>query len=440
MGGGAIKHPALRTSITGRLPLAPYTAVKRFVLDQLAARGIVAETVLELPGKQSFGDLDVLYVHSAPSLDMGAVATEVCRLALPWHVVTNGRVMSCAFDWQPAVQWSAQAPAADPAATDGTAAALPQYFQVDFIATPTPTVLDAARFYFSYGDVGSIIGRLANHYSLKFGDIGLFCDVLEHTANPDCKFDVRHTVGKLVLCSDPRAVCQFLGLDYTFWEQTIPRLAPGEWNPIFQWVEASPLFKRRIFLSLNSDHRARYDLRPFYRGFVEHLGITELTLADASLSESGGAEENMQPLAMEHFGKTAEMHALYVQVLADRARNAKFRGGDLFAAYTTALGHAAPKGQAAGALIDAFQRFCTGLPPAAAAEDARRSPATTPPPEGAKSDSDEDGGGVVGQRERKGAMARVLLVPWRTYLDGSTREDVLARVDAFVAQLKAAAS
>jgi hypothetical protein len=432
MGGGAIKNPATGASITGRLPLAPYAAVKRFVLEQLARRGVAAETVLELPGKQSFGDLDILYVKGPATPDMCSVAKDVCRLQEPWHVTTNGRVMSCAFDWKGPVlgnemRADVEAEALTVEAMKSMLASaeaqvtLPQYFQVDFIATPTPLALDAARFYFSYGDVGAIIGRLTNHYSLKFGDIGLFCDVLEHTVNPSCLFDVRHTVGKLVLSSDPRAICSFLGLDFAFWERAIPTLPAGEWVPIFKWVEASPLFERRIFASLNSDHRARFSMRPFYRQFVEYLGISELTLADASNSESGGAEVNMQPQAVKHFGKEAELQSLYATVLADRARNAKFRGSDLLVAYSKILQRPAPTGKQAGAAIARFQRFCVSRSSEVAAAET------------SSSSSDDSGGGreLGGRGTRSDALAQ----EWKAFLDRSTRDEVLLRLHDFVGQI-----
>ena len=389
MGGGAIKDPKTGASITGRLPAAPYTLVKRYILSQLALRGIHAETVLELPGKLTFGDLDVLYVRTPDTPDMRSVARDVCRLQAPWHVTENGRVMSCAVDWQPLV---GDAPAV--AAAEGEA--YPQFFQVDFIATASPGALDAARFYFSYGDIGPIFGAIARNHSLRLGDEGLWCDVLEHTVNPACEFDVRHTIGKLLLTTDPRAICEYLGVDYGFWECGIAQLPAGEWTEIFRWIEASPLFRRDIFKSLNSDHRARFDKRPFYRQFVEHLGISELTLADASRSESGGSEVNMQPEAIRHFKKLHELEALYATVLADRSRNAKFRGGDIIDAYERVL-HKRLTGKAAGAAIASFQWHCLrGAEPAA------------------------------------GTSQHVPSDEWRAFLDTTTREAMQGLVEGYV--------
>ena len=254
--------------VTTRLPKILYENVKEFVLRTLSAHPAVkmCEVVRELPGKADFGDVDVLYVcrdttnhgesGSAKNPEEGpTVATLIAPEVLiheafpPPHAtcwVTNGTVTSFDFD----------------CSVVGGAAGV--RFQVDLIRVSSQEHLNCTRFYFSYGDVGGILGRLVNYYGLKIGEDGLWLELLAHTVNPNVALDVRTTLGKVHLTRDPQRICEFLGLDYDTWDRVFPTLTSSQdEQQLMAWLAGCKWFSPHIFCHLNNDHRRRERVRPF---------------------------------------------------------------------------------------------------------------------------------------------------------------------------------
>ena len=146
MGGNAIKKNG--KSICGRLNKIDYEKIKSHVIQLLAQNHIYCEVVMEVPGKESFGDMDIMYIPTNTICDMKKFLMDKLNISEVKHVVTNGYVMSCAFDCAPF--------------------GIEQYFQLDFLNMGTYEHIEMGRFYFSYGDIGSILGRICNYWGLKF--------------------------------------------------------------------------------------------------------------------------------------------------------------------------------------------------------------------------------------------------------------------------------
>jgi hypothetical protein len=322
MGGNAIKNKKTGKSICGRLTKQDYEKVKAYMLKKFADNNIVSETVLELPGKPDFGDIDIEYVSQLNFNTKDFVKTEI-GLDEDWHIVTNGNVISFAFDCTKAG-----------IANQSEGTTEKKYFQIDLLKVQSLEHLEMTRFYLSYGDIGSIIGRIAKYYGLTYGDVGLWCDLLEHTVNPESNFDVRSTLGKIFLCEKPEQICTYLDFDYNFWKNEIPNLEAGKWESIYKWIMKSKLFKPEIFKCLNTYHRDRLVKRPFYESFVRYIGIAEVTrTGDALQAETGGQNENMQLNAIQFFKKEKEMVELVDKVMRGRLRGERFSGNDVIALY-----------------------------------------------------------------------------------------------------------
>ena len=135
MGGNALQRVK-----TYRKPLVEYNQIKTELLKKLADNGIKAEVVIEFPGKLDFGDIDIL-VDNCHNVDIREIFN-------PNEIVRNGDVIS--FDY----------------CLSGST----ELIQVDFIKIPN---IDMAQFYFVYGDIGGILGRITNSIGLKFGHLGL---------------------------------------------------------------------------------------------------------------------------------------------------------------------------------------------------------------------------------------------------------------------------
>jgi hypothetical protein len=338
MGGGAIKNPKTGQSITQRLEKDKYEIIKQHVLHILKSNDIISEVVLELPGKQNFGDLDVLYVKN-DKLNMREFIKKTFNCKQDNYIVSNGDVMSMAFDCNEIFN-------------------IQMYFQLDFIKVQSVEHLETARFYFSYGDIGSILGRIFNYYGIKYGDRGIWCEVLDSTTYPDKTMDVRNTIGKIFFTENINIICEKAGLDYDFWKNEIPHLtSKQDYIQIFKWIISCRLFDKDIFKILNSDHRARFELRPFYREFVEYIGITEINNANSQSSELGSCRYNKQMEYITFFNKTKDLEDLIEKRRLSEERKSKFTGGDLIELYIQ-IHNKTFAGKEIGNKISMVKKYC----------------------------------------------------------------------------------
>jgi hypothetical protein len=183
---------------------------------------------IELSEKESFGDLDVLYNQN---INMKEI---IIKLFDPQEIVVNGDVIS--FNYGD--------------------------FQIDMIKCK---YLEFAKFYFSYGDFGGIIGRIMNHYGFKFGHEGFWLNVY---LEKNQLVDETHSYGKIILTTCPTDFCKFVGLDYTtFFSLTST-------SKIFEYIKSSKYFNPLIFETLNYDHNKRSKKRPMYISFLNYINVT----------------------------------------------------------------------------------------------------------------------------------------------------------------------
>jgi hypothetical protein len=348
MGGNAIKKNG--KSICGRLSSNHYNTVKNFVLQKIT-QNFVAEIVLELPGKEDFGDMDILVIPTTEFNDLRSYITTTFNINDKSHIVSNGYVMSFALDISFFNFENCDC----------------QYFQIDLLRIKNPSELDMARFYFSFGDIGAIIGRISNWYGMKFGDAGLWIDVFESTVFNDCELDIRKTVGKIMLSNNPREICNFLGYDYDFWKNTIPLMTQKEDHiEIFKWLSSSRFFDKTMFSSLNHDHRERFIHRPFYKRFVMFIMgkddpidgdiIMSIQHGSTLFGEMGGLLCNKQSEAIKYFQKENEVSELVASIKLREERQSKFSTKTLideFQKYGKNL-----DGKEIGIQLSLFKDFC----------------------------------------------------------------------------------
>lgn len=224
MGGHALKKV-----VTRRYNRDEYLALKEKILQKIHLDIPNAATPREFPSKESFGDLDVLMV-CPPTIRMREFITKTFQ---PNEIVQNGTVYS--FDVEE--------------------------FQVDFILIPADQYENAVV-YFSYSDLGGLIGNVCHKIGLKYGMQGLWMNV--HTK----EFDPTTTSTQLILSRNVEQIFAFLGYDYEKYQK-------GFANPteFFQWLIEGKYFRRLYFdeNQLNHAHRHRTAKRPIYLQFVEFL-------------------------------------------------------------------------------------------------------------------------------------------------------------------------
>jgi hypothetical protein len=405
MGGNAIKKGGV--SVCRRIPPASYKIVKTKVLAVFSAH-LNCAVVPELRFKEDFGDVDLLYVSDS-AVQVENIVTSEFGVTDPELIAKNGHNVSfaveCSFAGLPNV-----------------------FFQVDLIQTSSPEHLRMASFYYSYGGLGSIIGPHFKRQHLTLSDTGLWCNLLCDAG--------KARIGRILLTNSPQAACEFAGLNMADWEDGFRATsAEEELDRICAWAASSPMLRSGAFARSNRAHRIR-QRKPLYRRMVavasaEPLGVdgcaegcdaataiahAEATAQDNDTSDSEEAGEATaravaaQRRALEHFGQAGAAERVREEERRRQARRAKFSGADLVRARdallpATAGAHTAPPGGGASAAVGpALARFKA---------DCR---ARFGPPAGVGDSASEAGAW------------------WELFLDGRSREDMLALVGEFAAR------
>lgn len=234
MGGSALHVPTQRLSATDFHVLAD--ALARDLSAWL--RGGRVEAIPAYGSKADFGDLDLLVESEAvvacggqPALREWAAARSFAR-----EFVDNGPVLS--FDHR----------LRD---TDDAG------FQVDLILTPRDE-FDIGRAYFSFNDLGNLIGRTAHRMGFSYGHRGLLYPVREGD----------HLLDTIQISKDVDRVLPFLGYDAARFHAGFDTM-----KDIFTYVQTSTYFNPDIFLLENRNHasRVRDRKRKTYREFLEWI-------------------------------------------------------------------------------------------------------------------------------------------------------------------------
>lgn len=187
--------------------------------------------------KPNFGDLDVLVdsqvFKSMPHHSVVEALSISYGKPLPW--VKNGPVLSVGL----------------PLPADG------QCLQVDLIGTPA-VEFDFALGYFSWNDMGNLVGRVAHKMGLKFGHDGLWLPMRDGTNLHD----------ELLITRDFKHALCFLGFDAARWQQGFDSL-----EDIYQFVAGGERFNPDLYPLENRNHTARVrdKKRPVYMGFLRWI-------------------------------------------------------------------------------------------------------------------------------------------------------------------------
>jgi len=131
-------------------------------------------------------------------------------------------------------------------------------FQIDLIRTK-PNIFDFSNNYFSYNDLGNLMGRIAKSVSLVYGHDGLFYKIRKQNYKTE----------KVLIDTDSRSVFELLDYDYDRFLQGFDTL-----TDIFEFVKSSKYYTSSIFAFENRDHvsRVRDKKRKTYTAFLDYIG------------------------------------------------------------------------------------------------------------------------------------------------------------------------
>lgn len=211
MGGNVFKDTNVR------LPTSEANAIGEKIIETLSRYSSRCNIIPSYRTKTTCGDIDILAEVGATCVDLD-LATVLSPTESPIKYVRNGPVVSYAYPLE-----------------NGTT------FQVDIIWAP-PQHYDFSLRYYSWNDLGNLIGRFAHKMNVKFGHDGLF-------------YTIRHNsrvIETVNLTRDFKEALMFLGFDFNKFEEGFDTL-----EDIFEYVSDNPRYYGEIFNLQNRSHNAR---------------------------------------------------------------------------------------------------------------------------------------------------------------------------------------
>lgn len=128
------------------------------------------------------------------------------------------------------------------------------FLQVDLIGM-APETVQAAVDYFSWNDLGNLVGRIAHKMGLKYGHDGLSIVLRDGT----------HQFDSISVSRNTDAILSFLGYDPVVWNKGFDNR-----EQIYRFVVDTPFFNKAIYNLDNRNHiaRVREKKRPVYMEFL----------------------------------------------------------------------------------------------------------------------------------------------------------------------------
>lgn len=293
MGGKALKN--IKVS---RINLSTYNKIKEDIKIKFFQICEI-DFPYDIPEKNDFGDIDVLYKITSP-INIIQLINEIFN---PKEIVTNGNVCSFAY-------WFEETN---------------EYFQVDMIYCNS---IIMNKFYFSYGDLGNILGKNVKYLGLTLGIDGLYII-------PDSKLIKKYinmskmkiytdldTISNfnynknIILTDNPKEICNYLDLDYEKWEKGFLTL-----TDIFDWVIKSKKFNANAFNVSNYEHRHKISTRPMYSKFTKYIDNNYKIILDTIDNK-----ENIQLESIYYFMKEDELKKMIEDIIIKCIRKKKFSG------------------------------------------------------------------------------------------------------------------
>jgi len=230
MGGSAFDNIEI-----SRLNINTYTCLKNKIISVLQNNGIICTHVIEAPEKDSYGDIDIIYISGTYILNF--IKSEFNII----DSISNSVISSVAINYEN------------------------NNYQVDFIKSSLEEY-EIHKFYLSYGDMGNIIGRMTNANGIKFGINGLY---LYYYPNGDTSI----ATFKLHLSTNPFEICDFLNLNYDQYVNGFETL-----NDIFNWIIKCKYFNKKLFNNdnLNTKYKHRIQTRKMFNHFIEFINTIQI--------------------------------------------------------------------------------------------------------------------------------------------------------------------
>ena len=270
MGGKAFSHGPNPLS-TPRIPKAIYTLLRDEYINLLSTLYGNVASPLDAPGKDSYGDIDVLV--SSP---LRPITPQTLAQAL------NAKA-TVTIPGSPTTSFAVPYPGMED-----------DCVQVDVHECPAAT-FQWELFSASHGDLWNIIGTSIRAFGLTANNVGLYLRI------PEIE-DFNRKKSMVFLTSSPDSVLDFLGLD-----------AESYWKPfatvkeLYLYAARMRLFKRERYVReiLKANDRKRMAQRPLYRQFVDEWLPKRADLGSAG-RECTATRQSVMDEVLERYGKRKE--------------------------------------------------------------------------------------------------------------------------------------
>lgn len=299
MGGNVFKtsHEPVRLS---NKEMAVFSEEWCSILKEHSVEHVVPRNIGE---KLDHGDLDVLVLSEN-------IETFIDNFIVPNRIplVRNGSVISLLY----------------------------KSFQVDLIKTPKED-LEFSTFYFSFNDLGNLLGRMSKNLGFKLKHNGLYYVLRSED----------HVLKEFLLSKDYKQFLNILEIDVAKYEEGF-----STYIEMFEYLSSSPYFDSGIFKleNLNNKNRVRDRKRKTYNMFLEWCELQEFT------DQEKLSKEEKEEFVVSHFpelkeGIEFENHKYLVQLSVKR----KFNGSTILSLIPEL------KGKELGDFIEAYKQSMKGF-------------------------------------------------------------------------------
>jgi len=238
MGGNALK------GLTKRLTREDYAVCEKTIRDLFQEKlGLPTICIPSYKEKEDFGDLDLIvnldFLRQRQTKEeevFDFVENFVARHFYSRQQVVNTNILSFEYRKTPKDEMG---------------------FQVDLIAFPAEEIKTAVAYY-SYNDLGNLIGRVTESMGLKYGHDGLS---FRFFLNDDYQTTI-------VVSRDTDEILSFLGYNPERFKKGFNNL-----DEIFSYVKSSPYFHKDYYLLEKRNHKSRVrdKKRKTYCEFLKNL-------------------------------------------------------------------------------------------------------------------------------------------------------------------------
>ncbi|CDO77130.1 hypothetical protein BN946_scf184657.g5 [Trametes cinnabarina] len=305
MGGNAFKAIAA-DAIFPRMPPAVYEALKSSLLPILQSLYSHVIVPREAPGKKDYGDVDFVVCCPREGLTADKVKAALrasYSVPMEGHRTSNYAIAPDAWEDVARVSehWVAEIRESSRSDEHSEGSGTSVYLQVDVNVSADNAQLERKAFYSSYGDLGLLLGLLAQSAGLSFSIYGL--KLAEPVGSPPQTF---------YLSDNFTEILSFLGLSMERWERDFTNQ-----DELFRWIASSPFavaFAERLKASDGMPfERDRVEARPMRQNFIaflrEHRFPDRADEGHSVFAQPGNKEEKLAA-TLKYFGKEKEYVAI----------------------------------------------------------------------------------------------------------------------------------